>query len=218
MRLELNDDWVARWLWLACLLGLLGGWDLNAKVPSSCLGGKTLPPGCAWNLNNNNGTATRFTVDNLNQLTAGPTSPYTNDNNGNLTGQVNYYAYGYSYDDEDQLTRVIFSGISKSDFKYDGVGRLRQRQEYTWSGGWYLSSTVNYVYDGRRVIQVRDGNNTPTVSYTRGSDLSGGLEGAGGIGGLLARRHGYSGGSWTTHYYYHADGNGNITYIEPVPI
>jgi uncharacterized protein RhaS with RHS repeats len=41
--------------------------------------------------------------------------------------------------------------------------------------------------------------------------LSGSLEGAGGIGGLLARSHGYSGGSWSTHNYYHADGNGNIT-------
>lgn len=37
---------------------------------------------------------------------------------------------------------------------------------------------------------------------------------AGGIGGLLARSHGYSGGNWSTHNYYHADGNGNITYLE----
>src|SRR5205807_1608884 len=76
-----------------------------------------------------------------------------------------------------------------------------------------FSSTVNYIYDGRRVIQERDGGNTPQVSYTRGLDLSGSLEGAGGIGGLLARSHGYSSGSWTTHNYYHADGNGNITYM-----
>jgi hypothetical protein len=59
----------------------------------------------------------------------------------------------------------------------------------------------------------RDGNNTPTVSYTRGSDLSGSLQGAGGIGGLLARSHGYSSGSFTNHNCYHADGNGNITYL-----
>jgi RHS repeat-associated protein len=51
------------------------------------------------------------------------------------------------------------------------------------------------------------------VSYTRGTDLSGSLEGAGGIGGLLARSHGYSGGNWSTHNFYHADGNGNITYL-----
>ena len=58
---------VVQWLWLVCLLGLLGGWDLGAKVPSSCLGGKTLPPGCDWNLNRraNHGTATSLTVNSL---------------------------------------------------------------------------------------------------------------------------------------------------------
>ncbi|MCW5554629.1 MAG: RHS repeat-associated core domain-containing protein [Verrucomicrobiae bacterium] len=54
---------------------------------------------------------------------------------------------------------------------------------------------------------------TPTVGYTRGNDLSGSLEGAGGIGGLLARSHGYSNGSWSTHNFYHADGGGNVTYL-----
>ena len=80
------------------------------------------------------------------------------------------------------------------------------------SGSWQLSQTVVYVFDGRRVIQERDGNNVPTVSYTRGKDLSGSLEGAGGIGGLLARSSGYnsSTGAWGTHYEYYADGNGNI--------
>ena len=62
-----------------------------------------------------------------------------------------------------------------------------------------------------RVIQERDGSNTPTVSYTRGNDLSVSLEGAGGIGGLLARSSGYSSGNWTSHADYYADGNGNIT-------
>ena len=51
------------------------------------------------------------------------------------------------------------------------------------------------------------------MTYTRGNDLSGSLEGAGGIGGLLARSSGYSGGNWTTHNFYHADGNGNVTYM-----
>src|SRR5947208_7584567 len=64
-----------------------------------------------------------------------------------------------------------------------------------------------------RVIQERNGSNTPLVSYTRGTDLSGSLEGAGGIGGLLARSTGYLSGNWSTHNFYHADGNGNITYL-----
>jgi len=63
------------------------------------------------------------------------------------------------------------------------------------------------------VIQQRDGSNNPQVAYTRGLDFSGSFEGAGGIGGLLARSHGYSSGSFTNHNYYHADGGGNVTYL-----
>ena len=67
--------------------------------------------------------------------------------------------------------------------------------------------------DGMRVILERDASNTPTVVYTRGNDLSGSLEGAGGIGGLLGRSHGYSSGTWSIHNHYHADGDGNVTYL-----
>ena len=37
------------------------------------------------------------------------------------------------------------------------------------SGGstWTLNSGIHYIYDGKRVIQERDTNNSPTVSYTR---------------------------------------------------
>ena len=31
---------------------------------------------------------------------------------------------------------------------------------------------------------------------------------------MLARSSGYSGGNWNTNHFYHADGNGNITYLE----
>jgi hypothetical protein len=116
LRVGLKNDRVARWLWLACLLGV---WDLGANVPSSNQDGKTLPPGCPWKLNRrpNKVTPASFMVDNLNQLTGGPTSPYYYDSDGNLAGQVNYYAYGYSCDDEDRLVSVVFTGISKSDRK-----------------------------------------------------------------------------------------------------
>jgi hypothetical protein len=66
--------------------------------------------------------------------------------------------------------------------------------------------------DGMLVIQERNASNTPAVVYTQGNDLSGSVEGAGGIGGLLGRSHGYSSGSWSTHNHYHADGNGNVTF------
>jgi RHS repeat-associated protein len=99
---------------------------------------------------------------------------------------------------------------------YDGRGRLRRRTEYNWNpyySQWQWSSERRYLYDGTLVIQERDQNNTPTVTYTRGLDLSGSFQGAGGIGGLLARSHGYvSGtGAWTYHNFYQADAGGNIT-------
>jgi RHS repeat-associated protein len=78
------------------------------------------------------------------------------------------------------------------------------------SGQWVLASETRYVYDGMRVIQERNGNGVPTVAYTRGPDLSGTLEGAGGIGGLLARSES-DGSAWSRHAFYHSDGVGNVT-------
>jgi len=77
------------------------------------------------------------------------------------------------------------------------------------------TNEVHYIYDGNLVIQERDANNLPLVTYTRGNDLSRTLQGAGGIGGLLARTDNSTLNSQpsTAHAYYHADGNGNITML-----
>jgi len=134
------------------------------------------------------------------------------DDNGNLTTRS---SATLTYDDENQLTRAMAASSFRVDFTYDGRGRLRVKAEYTPGFGtnWTLSAETRYVYHGRLVVQERAASNTPTASYTRGADLSGTMEGAGGIGGLLARSHGYSGGTgaWSTHHAYHADGGGNIT-------
>jgi hypothetical protein len=74
------------------------------------------------------------------------------------------------------------------------------------SGTWNVAKETHYIYDGMLVVQERDGSNNPTVSYTRGKDLSGGRQGAGGIGGLLA----YTASSNGDHYY-HSDALGNVT-------
>jgi len=183
----------------------------------------------AWNLNQrtNNGAVSWFSVDNKNETTdAAPLGTRTYDANGNLTqaGDPTSIGVAYTYDDENRLIEVYTNynpGVGplvgggatngQTDFIYDGLGRLRERLEYV---NGVFNSTTEYIYDGNRVIQERDVNNNPTVSYTRGSDLSGSLEGAGGIGGLLARSTGYPySGNWTNHNYYFADGNGNITYM-----
>jgi RHS repeat-associated protein len=139
-----------------------------------------------------------------NQLTKNlPTSANLSyDLNGNMTGDG---LHGYEYDCANQLTRITQTNKFKSEFVYDGFGRRRIRREYAWTGTWVPTSETHYVYDGMLVIQERDGNNATKVSYTRGLDLSGDDQGAGGIGGLLARTD--ANGS----AFYHADGNGNVT-------
>src|SRR5579883_111568 len=171
----------------------------------------------AWNVNytTNNGSLATYTVDVKNELTSDNGIAMVYDANGNRITNNAYLAY--FYDGENRLTEIsdVVYHSFQTIFTYDGLSRLRTRLEQTWTGSkWVTGSTVNYIYDGTRVIQERGVSNNPLVSYTRGPDLSGSLEGAGGIGGLLARSSGYSGGNWTTNHVYHADGNGNIMYLE----
>ena len=100
--------------------------------------------------------------------------------------------------------------------------RRRVTKQFYWQvgyvgGTWIQTNEVHYVYDGNLVVQERNASNVPQVTYTRGTDLSGSMQGAGGIGGLLARTdnpqtldaipHPLA------HAFYHADGNGNITML-----
>jgi len=77
-----------------------------------------------------------------------------------------------------------------------------------WNGSNYATTnTIKFVYDGWNLISetLQNQQSTTTTHYIWGTDLSGSLQGAGGIGGLLCVvRNG-------TPYYPLADGNGNIT-------
>ena len=133
---------------------------------------------------------------------------YTYDADGNLT---NDGVRTFSYDEENQLTNVSVSGSWKVEFQYDGKMRRRVMKEYNLNGT--VTNEVHYVYDGNVVVEERDWNNTLRVGYVRGKDLSGqtgsALNGAGGIGGLLARVD-YTTGT-AVPAYYHSDANGNVT-------
>ena len=126
----------------------------------------------------------------------------------------------FAYDDENELTSVWITNLWRTDFVYDGKMRRRIEKDYRWdagTSGWTQTNEIHYIYDGNLVIQERNTNNLPQVTYTRGTDLSGTLQGAGGIGGMLARTDMPSTLnpqlSTGASAYYHADGNGNITML-----
>ena len=169
---------------------------------------------------NGNNTFTAIAKDvygriNTNSLTVNLllTNSYGYDLNGNLTSDS---TRNFAFDDENQLTSVYVTNQWRSDFVYDGKLRKRIERDYSWNGSaWTQTNEVHYLYDGNVVIQERDVNNLPKVTYTRGNDLSGTLQGAGGIGGLLARTDNSQLilGSSSAHVYYHSDGNGNVTML-----
>ena len=123
------------------------------------------------------------------------------DADGNLTWDG---LLAYTYDGADELTAVTLTNGWKTGYVYDGLGRRRIRRDYTWTNSaWAETNKVHYVYDGMSVIQERNSNNVPLVTYTRGIGLS--SHSAATAEGLLARTDANG------PAYYHTDGNGNVT-------
>ena len=123
------------------------------------------------------------------------------DPDGNLTNQG---VLSFVWDAENRLVEVRSNGTLRVKSDYDFMGRRVQK---------IAGSTTNrFVYDGWNLIQEQ--RNNTLYSYVWGLDLSGSLQGAGGVGGLAARiQHTISGTSTNLNYgvYYASDANGNVT-------
>src|SRR6266511_3188392 len=117
-----------------------------------------------------------------------------------------------------QAISSVPSGEKKKlDFTYDYQGRRIQKIVSTWNGNAYVAASTNkFVYDGWNLSAELNGTNGILRTYTWGLDLSGqapllggaggGLQGAGGVGGLLAINAGTNGIHFAAY-----DGNGNLT-------
>ncbi|HNQ23314.1 MAG TPA: RHS repeat-associated core domain-containing protein [Phycisphaerae bacterium] len=130
----------------------------------------------------------------------------------------------YTWDAENRLVAVTpayraVGGDRKVEFGYDYLGRRVVKRVYAWNGSAWVApagecAVRKFAYDGWRVIMELDGLNGDAVlrKYTWGLDLSGSLEGAGGIGGL----HGTldTAGTVATAddrtFIYFYDANGNV--------
>jgi RHS repeat-associated protein len=119
----------------------------------------------------------------------------------------------YTWDAENRFTsmtanaNVPAESKRKLEFAYDYMGRRVQKKVYSWNVGtsaYQLSSTVKFIYDGWNVVAEIDGSNALIRNYIWGQDVSGSMQGAGGIGGLLLVNES------TSSYQVGYDGNSNV--------
>jgi RHS repeat-associated protein len=170
------------------------------------------------------GTAvtTTYTPDQLNQYTSivqAGTPPITitpsNDSDGNQTTLDNATGnWALAWDAENRLIEAVSDTI-KVECVYDYAShRVEKRVSASTDGGqtWTVTETRRFLYDGWTPVAeftVDGGAIALERTHLWGTDLSGTLEGAGGIGGLLRTSiHGTTG---TDDYYPVYDANGNVS-------
>jgi len=138
------------------------------------------------------------------------------DADGNLT---NDGRWSYVWDAENRLIRVESRPVTpqgswrRVEWQYDAFGRrIRQTTSDGSSGTWQVTEDLKCVSDpvlfGRHVAELKGTNNALVRSYAWGLDLSGTMQGAGGVGGLLWMT--IPSGSNPGTYFYAYDGNGNV--------
>jgi hypothetical protein len=94
-------------------------------------------------------------------------------------------------------------------FTYDYMGRRIQKIVSTNSSGSYIGEYTNkYAYDGWNCLAILNPSLSLSNSFLWGSDLSGTLQGAGGVGGLIKVSF-Y--GATITNCFVAFDGNGNVS-------
>jgi len=148
---------------------------------------------------------------------------FTHDLDGNLTADGRWT---YTWDAENRLLRVQsrsdtpLGSWRRVEWQYDALGRRIRQTTWSWlvqSNLWVVTEDLGMVSDpllfGRHVIELNASNNALVRSYVWGLDLSGTMDGAGGVGGLLwVTLHTVSGPAAGTHFVAY-DGNGNIVVL-----
>jgi RHS repeat-associated protein len=134
-----------------------------------------------------------YTSNALNQYSVAGVAARVHDADGNLTDNGEHL---YEWDAENRLIAVKQGTVTVAEYDYDYKARRITKT---------IGSTVtNFVYDGWNPIAEYSGT-TLSKSYTWGMDLSGNMQGAGGVGGLLAVN------DTAATYYPTFDGNGNVS-------
>ena len=135
--------------------------------------------------------ATAYAANAVNQYTAVGAWTPSYDLDGNLQGDG---LLGYAWDAAGRLASARDPNAWRGDpwwsFEYDHRGRRVMKRNWTVLGNWSPPDGHSvYFYDGWNLvheIRVSGSYQTSHVDYFWGPDLSGSLQGAGGVGGLVA--------------------------------
>ncbi len=125
----------------------------------------------------------------------------------------------YNWDAENRLTSIEIRTNVITDSTlwqrvtcdYDYQHRRVRKQVYRWNPGasqYLLSSSLRFLYDGWNLIGQVDEVTGMRMTFLWGADLSGSLQGAGGVGGLKAIV--MHNGSLAGAYFCQYDANGNV--------
>ena len=123
----------------------------------------------------------------------------------------------YTWDAMDRLTAVEMKEVTGADrvkveFQYDFFGRRATKEVYSYNDGWVPEYTRKFIWAGWLLQAETNGDDELIRSYVWGRDVSGGVGGAAGIGGLLAvRTHNPATGAVTATYWVASDEHGNVT-------
>lgn len=141
-----------------------------------------------------------------------PKSPelFSHDADGNLTNDGHW---AYVWDAENRLLSMTAPSALPTgarlalSFDYDWQGRRISKIVSNWTdSAWTRVLHEKYLYDGWNLAAILNGtNNALMKSFLWGLDLSGTIQGAGGVGGLLAANDAANGVFFAAY-----DGNGNV--------
>jgi len=133
---------------------------------------------------------------------------FTYDADGNLLTDG---LWDYTWDGENRLVEmksdagVPTEAVRWLVFAYDSQGRRISKCVSNWNGGWSLEGERTFAYDDWNLLAELDGEDNVLRSFLWGSDLSASMQGAGGVGGLLAVDDSEEGCHFAAY-----DGNGNV--------
>ena len=149
-----------------------------------------------------------------------PPETFSYDLDGNMSTDGRW---NYTWDAENQLVKVESRSDTpqaswrRVEWQYDALGRRIRQTTWMWnanSGTWQVAGDLKFISDpmlfGRHIVELNGTNNSLVRTYVWGLDLSGTMDGAGGVGGLLwVTLHTATGPAAGPHFAAY-DGNGNV--------